>query len=46
MKGEIRHFRPAFPDLTYTVEDQVAVGDKVVSRNTVSGTHRGSSSAW
>jgi predicted ester cyclase len=33
MKGEIRHFRSALPDLTYTVEDQVAEGDKVVSRS-------------
>ena len=31
----------AFPDLRVTVEDQVAEGDKVVSRTTITGTHRG-----
>jgi steroid delta-isomerase-like uncharacterized protein len=41
IKGEIEYFRNAVPDLTYTVEDQVAEGDKVVSRYTVSGTHEG-----
>ena len=41
MKGEIEYFRSAVPDLTYTVEDQVVEGDKVVSRYTVSGTHQG-----
>ena len=29
------------PDLTYTVDDQVAEGDKVVSRYTATGTHQG-----
>ena len=33
--------RAAFPDLQYTVEDQIAEGDKVVTRYTASGTHRG-----
>jgi predicted ester cyclase len=41
IKGEIEYFRTAVPDLTYTVEDQVAEGDKVVSRYRVSGTHQG-----
>jgi predicted ester cyclase len=41
IKGEIEYFRNAVPDLTYTVEDQVAEGDKVVSRYTVRGTHEG-----
>ena len=41
IKGEIEYFRTAAPDLTYTVEDQVAEGDKVVSRYRVSGTHQG-----
>ncbi|HET7271869.1 MAG TPA: ester cyclase, partial [Rubrobacter sp.] len=41
MKGEIEYFRSAVPDLTYTVEDQVVEGDKVVSRYTVRGTHQG-----
>jgi steroid delta-isomerase-like uncharacterized protein len=30
-----------FPDLRITIEDLIAEGDKVVSRNTVTGTHRG-----
>jgi steroid delta-isomerase-like uncharacterized protein len=33
--------RHAFPDLYVTVEDVITEGDKVVSRNTVTGTHRG-----
>jgi predicted ester cyclase len=31
----------AFPDLHITNEDLIAEGDKVVSRNTVTGTHQG-----
>jgi steroid delta-isomerase-like uncharacterized protein len=31
----------AFPDLHLTVEDMIAEGDKIVVRNTVTGTHRG-----
>lgn len=31
----------AFPDLHVTVEDLIAEGDKVVSRNSVTGTHQG-----
>jgi steroid delta-isomerase-like uncharacterized protein len=31
----------AFPDLHVTVEDVIAEGDKVVCRNTVTGTHQG-----
>ena len=30
-----------FPDLRVTIEDLIAEGDKVVSSNTVTGTHRG-----
>jgi len=33
--------RTAFPDIHFTVEDQIAEGDKVVTRWTVCGTHRG-----
>jgi steroid delta-isomerase-like uncharacterized protein len=33
--------RSAFPDLTCTIEDQIAEGDKVVSRWSASGTHQG-----
>jgi steroid delta-isomerase-like uncharacterized protein len=31
----------AYPDLHITIEDLIEEGDKVVSRNTVSGTHQG-----
>jgi predicted ester cyclase len=31
----------AYPDLHVAIEDLVAEGDKVVSRNTVTGTHQG-----
>src|SRR5918994_3852294 len=41
IKSEIEYFRNAVPDLTYTVIDQVAEGDKVVTRYTASGTHQG-----
>jgi predicted ester cyclase len=31
----------AYPDLHVTVEDLIAEGDRLVARNTVTGTHRG-----
>jgi predicted ester cyclase len=31
----------AFPDIHVTTEEAITLGDKVVSRNTVTGTHRG-----
>ncbi len=34
-------FRTAFPDLTMTIEDMVAEGDKVFIRATMKGTHKG-----
>lgn len=34
-------FRSAFPDLSVTTDDIIAEGDKVVSRWTARGTHRG-----
>ncbi|HYY87259.1 MAG TPA: ester cyclase [Chloroflexota bacterium] len=37
-------FRAAFPDMRFTVEDQLAEGDKVATRLTVRGTHKGE--AW
>jgi steroid delta-isomerase-like uncharacterized protein len=40
-KREIEYFRNAVPDLTYTVVDQVAEGDEVVTRWRASGTHEG-----
>jgi predicted ester cyclase len=36
-----RMFYAAFPDLRHTVEDQIAEGDKVVTRITIRGTHQG-----
>lgn len=33
--------RQALPDIHFTIEDQVAEGDRVVTRWTASGTHRG-----
>ena len=41
VKENIVWFRNVFPDLTCTIEDQVAEGDKVVSRWTIRGTHQG-----
>ena len=40
-KREIEYFRTAVPDLTYTVEDQIAEGEEVVTRWRASGTHEG-----
>ena len=33
--------RPAFPDLKVVIHEQVAEGDKVTTRKTLTGTHRG-----
>jgi predicted ester cyclase len=41
MKASIEWHHSAIPDAQITIEDQVAEGDKVVSRYTVSGTHQG-----
>ena len=41
LKDLVGRLRSAFPDLTATVDEQVAEGDKVVSRVTMSGTHQG-----
>ena len=41
IRQEIEYFRNAVPDLTYSVIDQVAEGNKVVTRYTASGTHQG-----
>lgn len=41
VKGMVAGFRAAFPDERSTVVDQVAEGDKVVSRWRGRGTHRG-----
>jgi steroid delta-isomerase-like uncharacterized protein len=41
MKELIGSFRSAFPDIEFTIEEQVAEEDKVVMRLTARGTHEG-----
>jgi steroid delta-isomerase-like uncharacterized protein len=41
MKEVFARLHQAYPDLHITVEDLIAEGDRVVSRNSVTGTHRG-----
>jgi steroid delta-isomerase-like uncharacterized protein len=41
VKRFIGEFRGAFPDFHTTIEDQIAEGDKVVTRWRMRGTHRG-----
>lgn len=38
---EAELFQTAVPDITYTIEDTIAEGDKVAVRVTVRGTHEG-----
>jgi predicted ester cyclase len=40
-KEFFRMFRAAFPDMSFTVEDEIAEGDKVVDRLTWQATHQG-----
>ena len=40
-KQFVNMYLSAFPDLQFTIEDMVAEGDKVVTRYTARGTHRG-----
>lgn len=40
-KKTVNMFRTAFPDIHSTIEDIVAEGDKVATRATLRGTHRG-----
>lgn len=37
----ITMFRTAFPDLHYTIDDEIAEGDRVVQRSTARGTMKG-----
>jgi steroid delta-isomerase-like uncharacterized protein len=37
----VQIYRTAFPDVHITIDDQVAEGDKVATRWTATGTHRG-----
>jgi predicted ester cyclase len=41
LQGWVRALRRAFPDLCAVVEDEIAEGDRVAQRLTLSGTHRG-----
>ena len=41
LKAFAGYLRSAFPDIHFLLEDQVAEGDKVVTRWTVTGTQRG-----
>lgn len=41
LKDVVRGMRAAFPDMHWTVEEQIAEGEKVVTRFEWSGTHRG-----
>ena len=41
IKASIGWLRSAFPDARMTVEDQIAEGEKVVTRMTMRGTHEG-----
>ncbi len=41
LKEVFGRLHQAFPDLHIAIEDLIAEGDKVVSRNTVTGTHQG-----
>lgn len=41
LKEVFTRLHRAFPDLHVKIEDLIAEGDKVVSRNTVTGTHKG-----
>lgn len=41
LKGFLTQFRAAFPDLRYTIDDQIAEGDRIVQRLTGTGTMKG-----
>jgi steroid delta-isomerase-like uncharacterized protein len=41
LKEVFARLHRAFPDLHITIEDLIEEGDKIVSRNTVTGTHQG-----
>ena len=40
-KKSLTTFRAAFPDFRYTIDDEIAVGDKLVHRLTARGTQKG-----
>lgn len=41
LKQFVAMYRTGFPDVRWTVEDQIAEGEKVVTRYTARGTHKG-----
>jgi steroid delta-isomerase-like uncharacterized protein len=41
LKAIMTGFRVAFPDLHFSIDDQIAEGDKVVTRWSMRGTHAG-----
>ena len=41
LKGVIASLRTTFPDMRFTVEDQLAQGDRAMTRWTISGTDEG-----
>ena len=41
LKDVLRGMRAGFPDIHFAIEEQIAEGDKVLSRFEWSGTHRG-----
>lgn len=41
VKRNIAILRQAFPDIHFTIDDQIAEGDRVVTRWTANGTHQG-----
>jgi steroid delta-isomerase-like uncharacterized protein len=41
IKAHFKVLRSAFPDLHFTIEDHIAEGDRVVTRWSAVGTHRG-----
>jgi steroid delta-isomerase-like uncharacterized protein len=41
LKDALRGLREAFPDMLWTVPEQIVEGDKVVTRFDLTGTHRG-----
>jgi len=41
IKGQVREYRSAFPDLRVVIDDLVVAGDKAVARWTATGTHKG-----
>ena len=45
VKRFIGEFRQAFPDFHFTIEEQIAEGDKVVTHWTIRGTQQGESRA-